>query len=737
MTTPLGKDALLLVGFSGEEAISQPFRFALDALAEGANVSFEKLLGQKVGVTLETAPGKTRDFNGICVRVTEGERGPFFTQYQLEIVPQFYLLKRVAQSRIFQQLAVPDILKKVLTGLDVAWEIQGTFPSRDYCVQYRETDFAFACRLMEEEGIYYFFKHTAGGHQMVLANTPGSHPDVGTASQILYADINPSELTESRIFDWQKAQELRSGKYTLWDHTFELPHKHLEADRLIQETVQAGTVPHRLKVGGNEKLEIYDFPGEYAQRFDGVQPGGGDRAADVQKVFTDNKRTVEIRMQQEALPSLLVQGNSNCRQLASGHKFTLQNHFNGNGPYVLVSVQHSASLSANYRSGGSGGYHYHNHFTCIPLGLVYRPPRLTPKPFVQGCQTAVVVGPKGNEIFTDKYGRIKVQFHWDRQGKNDADSSCWVRVAQLWAGKRWGASFWPRIGQEVVVDFLEGDPDQPIVIGSVYNAEQMPPYLGEGPDDKHRSDNKIAGIKTNTTPGGKGFNELRFDDTRDKEQVFVHAQRDYDLRVLHDARERILHDHHRIVGADKDGQKVGDERALIYQDSHLHVKRDQVEHVEGNFKLTVGKGDAQDGGNVEVLIEKVKKELVEKDSHLHVKGGRSEKVDGTQSLTAGEQHEKIDQNHALEAGMAIHIKAGTTLVIEAGLQLTLKVGGNFIDINPTGVAIQGTMVLINSGGAAGSGAGAKPQAAQDAAPAEPTAPDEADNAKTGSKSAPG
>src|SRR5262249_35924251 len=204
----------------------------------------------------------------------------------------------------------------------------------------------------------------------------------------------------------------------------------------------------------------------------------------------------------------------------------------------------------------------------------------------------------GEEIFTDKYGRVKVQFHWDRQGKYDASSSCWVRVAQPWAGKRWGWFFWPRIGQEVIVDFLEGDPDKPIIVGSVYNADQMPPYLGDGPDPKHKNDNQVSGIKTNTTPGGQGFNEFRFYDAKGKQQVFMRAARDWYLRVEHDCIERIIHDRHLIVGWEKDGKKGGDQREMVYQDKHLNVKRHQIEHVEGNVQFLVGKGKAADGGNM-------------------------------------------------------------------------------------------------------------------------------------------
>ena len=476
--TPLPKDTVLLKGLSGREGVSQLFGFEFDLLADNrVDVAFDKLLGQKVTAHLALQKGK-RHFNGRCVRISQGERDArekTFTSYRMQIVPDFWMLTRKAQSRIFQQMSVPDILKKVLVGFDVAYEIQGTFHPRDFCVQYRETDFNFACRLMEEEGIYYFFKHEDGTHTMVVANTPQSHSDVPGPTQIIYEDVAGGFREEDRIYDWEKVQEWRSGKYTLWDHTFELPHKHLETEKLIQETVTVGKVSHKLKVSGNDKFEIYDWPGQYAQRFDGVNPGGGDRPGDLQHIFEDNKRTVEIRMQEEALGSLVIRGRSNCRHFMAGHKFSLIRHFSGEGgPYVLTSVLHSAR-GGDFRDGNTEEFQYRNEFTCIPQALPFRPPRVTPKPVVHGTQSAVVVGPKGEEIFTDKYGRVKVQFHWDREGKHDTDSSCWIRVATASAGRMWGSIHIPRIGQEVTVDFLEGDPDQPIIVGSIYNADMMPP----------------------------------------------------------------------------------------------------------------------------------------------------------------------------------------------------------------------------------------------------------------------
>jgi type VI secretion system secreted protein VgrG len=560
--TPLGSDNMLLVGFSGREALSRLFEYKLDLVVPNhTEIAFDKLLAEKVTVSLELANGAERYFNGIVKRVAQGQRDDTFTSYQMEVVPQLWLLTKTFQSRIFQRISVPDLLKKVLKG-DVDYQIQGSFPPREYCVQYRESDFDFASRLMQEEGIYYFFTHTADGHKMIVANTPQSHPDVDPAT-LTYEEMTGGLRNEDRVRVWEKAQELRSGKVTLWDHCFELPHKHLEAEKVIAATVMSGKIDHKLKVGGNDSLEIYDYPGQYAKRFDGVSKSGGEQASALQKVFEDNARTVGIRMQEEAAPSVVIQGSSDCRQLSAGHRFTLREHFNADGKYLLTTVTHSATLTAHYRSGGIGEFTYENRFTCIPSEMVFRPARVTPKPRVDGSQTAVVVGPAGEDIFTDKYSRVKVQFHWDRDGQNDADSSCWVRVATLWAGKQWGMIHIPRIGQEVVVDFLEGDPDRPIIVGSVYNADMMPPYTLPG-------NRTQSGVKSRSSPRGgtDNFNEFRFEDKKGSEQIFLHAEKDS------------------LFETEKDNKE------WVGQDQSIKVDRDQTEKVGRNRTIDVGKDDS-------------------------------------------------------------------------------------------------------------------------------------------------
>ena len=600
VTTPLGPDVLLLQQFSGSEFLSRLFRFQLGLLAESStDIAFDQILGQSVTVTLQMPDGSSRYINGIVNKFSQGEQvsspmgNDFFTRYQAEIVPQLWLLTRKAQSRIFQQIAVPDILKQVLTGLSVDYQLQGTYKPRDYCVQYRETDFDFASRLMEEEGIYYFFTHADGSHKMVVADTPMSHPDVPGATTAIYEVVEGGLRNEDRVQTWEKSQEIRSGKYTLWDQCFELPGHNLEAVKPTLDSVQVGTVSHTLKVAGNDKLELYDFPGGYAQRFDGITPGGSDRASDIQNIFQDNDRTVAIRIQQEAARALSITGKSTCRQFTAGHKFTLDHHFNANGAYVLTQVGHFATMGDTYTTGSDTSPIYENTFECIPTALPFKPAQATPHPRIEGTQTAVVVGNPGDEIFTDKYGRVKVQFPWDRQGKLDADSSCWVRVATLWGGKNWGMIHIPRVGQEVVVSFEEGDPDRPLIVGSVYNAEQMPAFeLPKGM--------VISGYKSNTHKG-KGYNELTFNDTAGKEKITMHGQYDMSTTIEHDQTLLVKNDRSNTVKGKFTETITKDTKITIEQGpySHdvaantaiYHVNKDLTENYDANQKTTVG--DAQ------------------------------------------------------------------------------------------------------------------------------------------------
>ena len=519
--TPLGPDALLLTAVEGHEEISGLFRFRLTLLADRRTpVPFEEVLGKQATVAIEMPPDGKRYVDGIICRLGQGGRDATFTHLEAELVPRLWLLTRRVQSRIFQRMTVPDILEAVLAGIPHRLEVVGSYEPRDYCTQYRESDFAFVSRLMEEEGIRYYFAHSDGAHEMVVTDAPLQHPAVPGPEEVAYEEIvGRGRQDEMRVLSWKKTQEIRSSLVTLRDHTFELPGQSLEAQQATIASVPVGEVSHEVKVLPDE-LEVYDFPGGYAQRFDGSTRGGSECNDELKKIFPDGLRTVRVRMEQEEMAAFEIRGESTCRHLVPGHQFTLTRHFDANGPYVLTRVEHRASLEGDYRSGGSEAFSYENRFTAIPVALPCRPPRVTPRPVVAGTQTATVVTPPGEELWCDRYGRVKVQFHWDRVGTEDLDSSCWVRVAQAWAGRSWGTFYWPRAGNEVVVAFEEGDPDQPIVVGSVYNAENMPPF--ELPLRK-----ELAGVKSASLRGfaNQHFNGLVFIDTKGAEHLAIHSQR--------------------------------------------------------------------------------------------------------------------------------------------------------------------------------------------------------------------
>ncbi len=711
VSTPLGPDKLLLIGFEGNEQISGIFNFRLELVAKNTTkIEFDKLLGKELAVTMlidNESPGgepKERYFRGICRRFAQGQRDEEFTSYRAEIVPMFWLTTRTAQSRIFQQKSVPDILKAVLAGMKVTYELDGTFEKREYCVQYRETDFNFVSRLMEEEGIFYFFKHNKDGHEMVIANSARVHANVPGVSKVQWDVVDGAQRESKHIHDWVKLQDVRSGKFTMWDQSFQRPNDNFEAKKNTLGSVAVGTVTHKLEVAGNEKFEIYDFPGEVAQRFDGIDKGGGEQPSELGKISTDATRTVGLRMQAETLAGLVIEASSNCNQFVSGHKFTLDKHFDANGRYVITAIHHMAHGGNTYRSGREEPFEYSNSFTCIPDALPFRPQRTTAKPSIMGVQTAIVVGPPGEEIFTDKYGRVKVQFPWDRESAADANSSCWLRVGTPWAGKGWGSIHIPRVGHEVIVQFIEGDPDAPIIIGSVYNAAATPPY--KLPDEKTKST-----LKSNSSKGGKGFNELRFEDKAKAEQIFIHAQRNLDVRVRNSMKETNYGNRHERIGWKTDDGAGGSHFVTVHQDENTHVEKIHYEKVDDASHLTVL-------GETTERFDKSLKTAI-KDSHvLNAKESIIETKDQI-SLKTG----KLVAQGANSVGIL-----GQQIVLE-GTTICLKSGGNFITINSGGIQIQGTTVMINSGGCAMPAE--KPAALPDISVEEPFDAKAADDGKTG------
>jgi type VI secretion system secreted protein VgrG len=607
----------------------------LELLSEEKAIKFEDIVGKNVTARLSLPGGKVRYFNGYVSRFYQAGQERRLANYIATVVPWLWFLTQTSDCRIFQEKTVPDIIKEVFRDYgftDFEDLLSGSYRTWEYCVQYRETAFNFVSRLMEQEGIYYFFKHEDGKHTLVLADSSAAHTSYPGYDEIRFHPPVGELREEEYIYDWRVEQKVHPGAYSHTDFDFQKPRKNLTASRESD------------RPGADLKYEVFDYPGEYVELSD------GDAYA--------RTRIEEIQADYE-----VVQGEASARGMSAGFTFLVKNLLRQDqeGTYLITRATLFASTDA-YDSGDAGaGDTFGCSFTAIDSTVAYRSRRVTPKPWIRGPQTAIVVGPKGEEIYPDKYGRVKVQFHWDRRSKADENSSCWMRVAQIWAGKEWGGIYIPRVGQEVVVEFLEGDPDRPIITGRVYNGQAMPPYGLPG-------NKTVSTVKSNSSKGGGGCNEIRFEDKKGKEQLLIHAQQNEDICVKNDAKE------------------------LIGRDRHLIVKRDQFEQVD-------------------------------RDKHLTVKGDHNQKVDGTVSLTAGMdfQH-KVGMKQALEAGLEIHLKAGMKVIIEGGLQVTLKGPGGFVDIGPAGVTIQGTLVNINSGGAAGSGSGCSPGSAKppkEAACAEP------------------
>jgi len=653
----------------GREEISRLFEYRIVATADPTEkIKLEDLLAKPAEVTIEPAQGDKRIFHGL---VAEAGFDGFIGRrpsFSLRIVPWLWLATRSRNSRIFQNKSVPDILKAVFDsyGATPQMNLTGSYRPRAYCVQYRESDFDFASRLMEEEGIGYFFKHEAGKHTLVIGDAPGLFAPLFGLSSLPYRDAWDESAEDAAVTSWLWRHEVQTGKVTLRDHSYLAPTNNFE-----------GTAQGQAKHPHN-KIEAYDFPADLAPVVDDGEPG---------KWGAESTARARVRLEEQLSNQVRAEGRTRSLHLACGARFKLERHplADQNGEKVVLATEitlRAPDAEAMARgAGAAGGASYEARFWAFEHRVPFRPARRTRKPTVAGAQTATVVGPAGEVVFTDKHGRVKVQFHWDREGRKDQNSSCFVRVAQGAAGKGFGMLALPRIGHEVVVDFLEGDPDRPLIVGSVYNADNPPPYAL--PDNK-----TITTFKTRSFSGGAAdYNELRFDDKQGSEHLALHAQKDRDDSVEHDYAMWIGHNEVRVVD------------------------NDRSEHVKGNADLTIEKNYQQTVAE-EVQIDVGKNLAMTIGMSGHTTIGQDFGIDvgaGTALNTGANLDVKAGANAALEGGANVHVKAGVNLVLEAGVQLTLKAGPSSVVLGPDGVSITGPLVKINSGGAAGSGAGAKPK----------------------------
>ena len=703
LTTPLGKDMLLVDGFSGREAISSLSEFELDLLSSpDTPVSPPSLIGSRVtlGVAYNVG-GDQRYFNGIVRSLALVAGDTEFLVYRAEVVPSLWLLTLNTQTRVFQGKTVVDIAKAVLSPYSITPkdDTQATYQALDYCTQYRETDYDFLARLLEQHGIFFYFTHTDSDHTMVLGdNSAQLAPcDVQSSFQYMPETDDRAGFYDMNVNSFSTRSTLVTGKHTLWEYRY---------SQLAKQPSSTPSSASKAATGDNahEHYDYGDGPSAWAK----TDAGDG-------KIQTVETQLQDVARDRSDAQSILIEGTSNASVMAAGATFTLSMHPDSsqNSKFLVLSVEHGARQRPPFREDSETKPEpYRNRFTAQPASIAYRPQRVTPKPRVHGVVTGQVVTPSGEDSYLDKYGRVCVQFWWDRIRPANSTDNTLLRVAQAWAGSSWGTFFWPRVGDEVLIDFLDGDPDAPIVVGSLYNGTNMPKY---DPATAYTR----SGVLTNSSKNGSKStaNELRFEDLKGSEQVYIHAEKDYDVQVEADRHLQVGNEQH-ITVVKKHFETLKDE-------VHRKVTSDQIESIGGDHHVAItgaqtlkvsGKKGEAIGGDSSLAITGA--------SHINVSEACNEKIGMTHSLQVGQNSfNKTGMLHVIDAGQEVHIKGGMQTVVEGGMGVCLSGPGGFITIGPSGIMIQGITVMINSGGAALPGAPGMPMSPE--APASPKSPTEA------------
>jgi type VI secretion system secreted protein VgrG len=629
---------LQVLAFIGHEAINQPFSFELELVSKRGVSDLEVLLHKPAFLrTSQSGCG----FHGLIDLIAEGDAQPHVRHYSMSLRPQLAYLKHRINQRIFQHQTVQQIIGRVLEEHGVIdtyrFELGSTYAARDYCVQYNESDLQFVQRLCEEEGLHFHFEHSAEAHHLVFGDDQRSFKPIDDVRYRQASGMVPDEPVVNRF---NLRLETRASRTSRGDYHFGKPRLDLTSE------AKSDAVPD---------LEDYSYQERYSDRERGSRLAG---------------RALERHRHDYRL----AEGHSDQPSLASGHLMRLTDHPNPEcaDQWLLVEIEHEGKqpqvLNASTRIGASAdgalSQGYRNRFRAIPGATAYRPPLRHSKPRILGSQTARVTGPEGKEIHCDKLGRVKVQFHWDREGLQDGNTSCWLRVASSWAGNGYGSIAIPRVGMEVLVTFLEGDPDQPLITGCLYHAEHRPPY--SLPENQTRSV-----FKSFSTPGGKGYNELRIEDRKGQEQIFVHAQRDWDENIEHNQKIRVGHERHDRVEANSYSEFMAEE--------HRTTHANRLTEIAVDDHLTVG----------------------------------------------GTQHIQVTAGHLLHAGQEINLAAGAQIVLDGGMELTLMAGGSFLKVDAGGITLSGPQIKLNSGGAPGVGTPAAPLTPGAVKPADSDAPGEA------------
>ncbi len=636
ITTPFTQNKISILNFHGDEGISSLFSYELHLSADSDSLDFSQILGQPVYITAQIPGGSQQYIHGVVAQFSQEEKNERYTRYVAQLRPWFWLLTLNSDNKIYQNQTVPQIIEQVFSDLgfsDYKNSLTKTYSQREYCVQYGESTFQFLSRLMESEGIFYFFTHSDQAHTLVLADSADSYASLPGITSIRYQQTERVWASIDALTAGAVAEKIVPGKISIDDYNFETP----------------ATSLYTTVTGSTTQCSLYEYPGKY-------------------KTSSDGESQASLRMAAYEAEQKLFRGRSQCSAFHAGCQFSLTDHYlsSANTQYVLRSVRHVYD-----------GEHYANEFESFPSTVAFVPSRVTPQPKIYGAQTALVVGKSGEEIWTDQYGRIKVKFYWDQSTATDETCSCWIRVAQMWAGKQWGSLYIPRIGQEVVVSFLDGDPDRPLIMGSVYNADQTVPYTL--PDDQTKST-----VKTNSSKGGSGFNEIRFEDKSGSEELFMQAQKDMNVTVLND--QAITVTNNRTVTVSEKDETLtvskGNRTVAVSTGNETHT-------VKGTRDLTIT-------GNESHTNSADYKQTVSGNFTLKVSGDLTLDVSGAITIKSGTSLSiKSGTSLAVESGTDLSNKAGTSMSNEAQTTLTSKANASHSIQSSGELEIKGSLVKIN------------------------------------------
>jgi len=657
----------LVVDFTAHERISSPFEVSASLACE-EEIKFDDALGKEVLLTL-LGDDENRYFHGIVSKFQQAGGQGRFHYYHARVVPHLWLLSLEQDCRIFQNKTVQEIVTQILKDAGMTsdrfdFRLQGQYPPREYCVQYRETDLQFISRLLEEEGIYYFFEHSKQKHVVVFADSTAAYKPIPGKPDV---PINPpgGMVPDGEfVFGFAFSRRILSGKVTQKDFNFEKPSLNL--------TVQE-------QASSNQKLEVYDYPGKYADQSRG-------------------KKLTQVRLQEAMAFRDKAEGQSACPRFTAGFTFKLTGHdwkaFDQE--YILVEVLHTGSQpqSLQEEGGSGGGASYSNDFICIPSSVTLKPERISLKPVVEGVQTAIVVGPAGEEIYCDEHGRVKVQFHWDREGKRNEKSSCWIRVSQTWAGAGWGAMHIPRIGQEVVVSFIEGDPDRPIVTGRVYHGTNKPPYTL--PDEKTKST-----IKSDSTIGGGGSNELRFEDKKGSEEIYLHGQKDWTIVIENDKNQNVGNNETLSIGKNRSKTVGKNESESIGENKSISVGKNHNESIGSSATISVGENESVSiGKNQSVSVGANQSVSIGDNQDLSVGKDLTSSIGSKASFQVGKNATgQVGDDAGLDVGKKLSVKASDQITIVSDKQITLQAGSAKMILKKSGdIVISGAKINLKATG---------------------------------------